>query len=611
MRLLSETFEVSPAFAAARVCSRTAGRALSGVAVAILLGCSAMPMAPGVVHADDSAASAKFDGDLMFQLLIAELAGRRGQLGVAMEGYLAASARSDDPRVADRAARLAMYGRRWPEAEEAARRWIELDDGARDAREVLARSLLLQGKDKSAAKAYVALVALIPAGDGASDGDRSAGDETPPAGETLEGASRAEVLRGLVASLQEEDPSRAIVVADALADAYPTEPEAHLGVARLALRANDRERALSAADAALAQEAGNGDAQLLRARVLLASGRADDAFESLETALASNPDDVGLRLGRARLLAETDRTEEAAAEFERLHELAPDDADAMLTIGLLSLDADRAEPARRYLETLLLTGEHGDQANFYLARLDDRDGERASAIGHYDAVQPGPMYADARIRAAELVAQGGGLEAGRTRLRDLGAELPDPTLLPRLIVAESRMLQRAEDPASAVDVLTQGLERFPDDGDLLYARALAADGAGDTETLERDLEQLIEMQPDNAHALNALGYHLADADRRLEEAAVLLEKAVALEPEDAAILDSLGWLRYREGRYEEAVELLRRAYALYPDGEIAAHLGEVLWAQGKREEARAIWDAALAETPDDAVLLRVVAKFTE
>ena len=574
-----------------------ARRVLSGAAVAVLIGCGTMPITPGAARAEESA---PFDGGLMYELMIAELAGRRGQLDVATAGYLSASERSDDPRVADRAARLAMFGRRWSDAETAARRWIELDGEARDAREVLARALLLQGRDEDAAAEYVALVGLVPAAPDA-EGEGAVADDAS--------TTRAEVLRGLFASLREEDPARARVVLDALAETYPDEAEAHLGVARLALAANDRDGALEAVERALAEDPGNPDAELIRARVRLSSGRADEAFDGLERALEASPDDVPLRLGRARLLAEAERTDEAIAEFERLHELAPDDGDVLLTIGLLALEAGRTEPARRYLESLLANGAHADQANFYIARIDDDAGERASAIAHYEAVGPGPLYPDARIRAAELIALEGDLPGGRERLERLAAEVPDPALAPRLLVAESRMLQQAGDPAEAVVVLSDGLERFPDDADLLYARALAADGAGDPDTLERDLANLIEMQPDNAHALNALGYHLADANRRLDEAETYLEKAVALEPDDPAILDSVGWLRYRQGRLDEAEELLREAYALYPDGEIAAHLGEVLWVRGERDEARAVWDAALAESPDHEVLVRVVEKF--
>lgn len=578
--------------------ARFGRRVLSAVALGVLLGCSAIPGT--AVHAQSNRESTgevpatSFDGSLMYELMIAEMAGRRGKLDIAMEGYLGASERSADARVADRAARLAMFGRRWPEAEQAARRWVELDPASLEGHEALARTLLMQGKDDASAQAHVALVDM-------SDGE--------------DDARRGETLKELIATLLGEEPTRAGVVIDALADAYPDEAEAHIGSARVALGSNDREAALTAVEKALSQAPDSADALLLRARILIASGRADEAFDTLDGAVDASAggasDDVPLQLGRAQLLAEAGRTDAALAAFEKLYELAPANADVLLTIGLLALDAEQPEPAERYLEALLETGDYPDQAAFYLARIDDAAERRAAAIEHYDAVQPGQLYVEARVRAAELRALEGDLDGARAGLAALAAEVPDPTIAPRLALSESRMLQRADRAAEAVTILSEAIERFPDDGNLLYARALAAEGAGDPAQLERDLEKLIAMEPDNAHALNALGYHLADANQRLDEAAGYLEKAIALEPDDAAILDSLGWLRYRQGAFEEAADLLRRALDMYPDGEIAAHLGEVLWMQGREEEARAIWDAALIDSPDHDVLLRIVDKFVE
>jgi len=159
--------------------------------------------------------------------------------------------------------------------------------------------------------------------------------------------------------------------------------------------------------------------------------------------------------------------------------------------------------------------------------------------------------------------------------------------------------------------LSEGLTRFPDNAEILYARALAADRAGDPSMLETDLSRLIQLEPDNAHALNALGYHFADNNIRLDEAAEYLEKAIQLEPNDAAIMDSLGWLRYRQGNYSEAADLLQKAYTLFPDGEIAAHLGEVLWVDGREPEARQVWEKALVVTPDHELILQVMQKYIE
>ena len=160
-----------------------------------------------------------------------------------------------------------------------------------------------------------------------------------------------------------------------------------------------------------------------------------------------------------------------------------------------------------------------------------------------------------------------------------------------------------------MSVLSDALERFPGNGDLLYARALAADGAGDKNRLVSDLNELVESEPDNAHALNALGYHFADNDIELERAETLLVRANELMPNDPAIMDSLGWLRYRQGQFPVAVNLLRAACTLFEDPEIAAHLGEALWLNGNEEEAMTLIEDALIKSPEDARLLRVKQKY--
>lgn len=594
--------------------SRAVRRAFRGASRIVLLGCSVVSIAFGTARAQGSEASPDFDGNLMYELMIAELASRRGQLDVAMGRYSSAAARSEDSRVADRATRLAMFARDWPAAERAARRWCELDAEGAEPRELLAQTLLQQGEPEAAAAEYVALVDRVPATRGtkavapADEAGVSASDAGVPADAT--GTTRATVLRGVFAVLQSSDPVHAGVVMDTLAGAYPDEIEVHLGTARLALAANERERALAAVDVALEIDADDNDARLIRAAILVSAERADEAFGELDAALEKAPEDVQLRFGYAQLLAESGRDEAAQTEFETLYETVSDDADILLTIGLLSLDAGRTVPARRYLETLLETGEYAAQAHFYLARIADRARTTEAAIAHYEAVEPGPLYADARIRAAELHAVAGDVEIGRARLRTLADELPDPVIQVRLIVADSRLLQEGGAMDEAVAVLGDGLRRFPDDPDLLYARALGAMSTEDWDVFEGDLERLIEIEPDNAHALNALGYHLVDIGLRLGEAERYLEKANALEPEDASILDSLGWLRYRQGELETAVTLLRRAHALNPDVEIAAHLGEVLWVQGEHDEARDVWQEALAEQPDNDTLKRAVRKFT-
>ena len=223
----------------------------------------------------------------------------------------------------------------------------------------------------------------------------------------------------------------------------------------------------------------------------------------------------------------------------------------------------------------------------------------------YDAVGQGDLQFTAQLRAAELTALAGDLDEGRARLQRLAALTPNPAMQPRLATAESRMLQSANRQTEAVEVLTEALQQFPDDNDLLYARALASVNTGDDQSMINDLNRLIELDPNNAHALNALGYHYADENINLEEAEQMLVKANQLLPDDPAIMDSMGWLRYRQGQFDEAIKWLEDAYKQFPDPEIAAHLGEALWISGAQGEAQELIEQALVDNPEDEKLLAV------
>ncbi|MGQ7843924.1 tetratricopeptide repeat protein [Granulosicoccus sp. 3-233] len=583
-------------------------RLCSGAVSCLLLGCSAVPMSPGTVlaqggdgssdpepaagstvspaEATGRAGQSLMDSQLMFELMIAELAGRRGQLDVAMAGYLRAAQHTDDPRVSERATALALYGQQWAEAEKASRRWQTLEPQSQQASDMLAQSLLQQGKTDEAVSLYRELIAA------ADDPDQ-----------------QIRQLHGVLQNAGDEE--QALVVMEAMQEVLPDNASVSLALARIRLAGNDLDGARTAAQEALRLDGGSNESLLLNAQLMLSAGEPDEAFAAIESALTDNPNRLMLRLGYARLLLEAGHFDAVGDQLDALYESSGDSPDTLFTISMMALDARRMERAKTYLTSLLETGEYPDEANFYLARISDQQQDHEAAIAFYDAVGAGELLVPAQMRVAELLGLSGDVEAGRARLRALAIEVPDEDQQIQFLSAESRMLQNAGQAAEAVSVLTTGLERYPDDADLLYSRALAADAAGDKSLLESDLEALIAAEPDNAHALNALGYHFADANIELERAEELLVKANRLLPDDPAIMDSLGWLRYRQGRFSEAIELLESAYQLFPDPEIAAHLGEVLWLNGNEQEARSFVDKALASSPGDDRLLQVRKKYIE
>lgn len=558
----------------------------------VLVGCAAGPMANRAIAQEqpNSLTAAELSDNraqLMYEILIAELAGRRGYMDVATETYLQASKRTDDPRIADRATKLAVWGRQWDLAQEAANRWLELDPESTEARELLAQVLMRSDQPEGAAL-----------------------DEFANLVESSE--DRGAVLKDIFILLsREEDRPAALATLKGLQSRFPDEVESHLGVARFLLQQNDRDAAMTAIDQALEVSPQHGEALLTKAQMLSDSGKPAEGLGDIKIALDKDPDNINLRVGYARLLADVGQYTEANEQLEYLFENAQDNSDVLLSIGLLALDSKRTDAAQRYLEALLDTGDHRDQANYYLARIDDQKQAFADAIKHYESVGEGELYLSSQLRSAELYAASGQLDIGVERVRSLSALLPDPSMQPMLITTESRMLQDAGRDADAVGVLSDGLKKYPQSGELLYARALAADRAGDTETLMSDLETLIVAEPDNANALNALGYFLADDNQRLDEAETHLEKAMRLKPNDPAIMDSMGWLRFRQGDSDAAKSLLERAYKLLPDAEIAAHLGEVLWVSGDKVAAKSVWDKALLDQPEHDKLVSTVERLTQ
>ena len=560
-------------------------KSLSALMPVILLGCSTMPLGTGEALAQsslgqDTVVQSDMSSQLMFELMIADLAIQRGQLDVALEGYLLAAERTADARVPEQAARLAMYGRQWSEAERMAQRWIALDPSNKQAPGLLARALLRQGKVEPAFILY-----------------KDAMDAS---------ANKGQTLRDIQFDLQEgSNASVSVAIMQRLGEAYPNEPEALIGLTRAHIVNNDSASALAAVETAVERSPNNIDALLLRTHILASTDELEKGLALLKTAVDKNPDNTQLRLGYVQILVQSGRFDEVGVELQQAYSESTDDAQIRLNIAVLAMEAEQFDQAEGFFADLLITGEYADQANFNLGRINDQQLEYSTAIEFYDAVGNGELFFNSRLRAAELTAIAGELGEGRSRLNDLTAIVENRELQPRIIAVESRMLQNDDQHASAVEVLTNGLEMFPEDSSLLYSRALAAFAAGDPSTMVTDLERLIVLTPENAHALNALGYHFADENIELERAEKLLGKATELLPADPAIMDSLGWLRFRQGRFDEAIELLQQAYAVFPDPEVVAHLAEALMGAGQSEQAKELVEAALLEHSDDERLLEI------
>jgi len=355
--------------------------ASSLVAIVALAGCNLLPVSQGTLYAADvNESPINEQSQLMYELMIAELAGRRGYVDIATEGYVEAAMRTEDPRVAERATKLSVWGRRWQQAERMGRRWAKLDPENKEVRQLLAQVYMRQGDSQAAAEQLAMLVQT-------NQGNTA--------------VSMQEIYQFLV-----REPNRAIAVETMtqLRDRYTDDQFASLVLGQLALESREFDAALSAADAVLKIDSDNFAALLLRAQVLAATGEHEQGFNELRSALDESPESIDLRLGYAQLLVSAGRYDDAAAELEKCYELGQDDAAAVLSMGLMAVEARRNSAAEKYLARLLELNQYENEAHFYLARIADSQQQHIKAIEHYELVSGGDNHLDAQIRAAEIYA---------------------------------------------------------------------------------------------------------------------------------------------------------------------------------------------------------------
>lgn len=529
----------------------------------------------------------RLSGENLYRLLVADLAGRQGDLGLALEGYLEAARDTRDPRIAERATRLGFYAERFDAAHEAAQRWVELAPRSQAAHAALARLQLRRDEPEAAERTLVRVIEL--------------GGEGPQSGWSKAGSILTE----------SERTATALATAEALVERFREQATSHYVVARLAADAGDTERALDALDQALARRTLYPDALLLRARLLSEQDRVDEALAGLRGAYRQAPDNQDIALGYVRMLVETGRIDTARSEMERAHERFGDDPDAVYTLGLLAMEAELWSDARLYLERLVQMDARRSKAHYYLGRIAQQQGECERALQHYVKVGDGEHRFDAELRAGVCMARVGRLEEARLHLQRMQSRFDEEAAITQIVLTAARVERQADQPERALEALNNALERFPQNQDLLYARALAAVELDRVDRARRDLESILERDPNNARALNALGYTLANRKLDLERAQRLIERALEQDPEDAATLDSMGWVLYRRGRNERALQYLQRAWEQQKDPEIAAHLGEVLWSLGRREQARRIWSQGREHGDDQEVLDETVERLTQ
>lgn len=503
----------------------------------------------------------------MFKMMLAEVAVQRGQLQIAVPAYLDLARETRDPRVAQRATEVAWNARMVSAALEAAGVWLQADPESAQARQILAALLVNQSQLDEARPHLEKWLAADPANVGQS------------------------FLQLSKLLSRNKDRQAVLRLMQKLAEPYAQVPEARLTVAQAAWNAGAQQIALAESGAALKLRPDWELAALFHAQALQRRSNAE-AADFLAGYLKDHPQARDARFNYARLLVSEKRYADARAEFEALLAAQPDNGDMAMAVAALAMQAADYDTAERLLKRVLDSKyKDPDAARLYLGQVAEERKRYDEAMERYAAVGHGEHYMLAQSRYAGVLAKQGKLDEALSHLRSIKPANNQQRV--QLTQAEAQLLREGDRYQEAFDVLGRALEVLPNYPDLLYDHAMAAEKVERYDVLESNLRKLIEIRPDNAHAYNALGYTLADRNERLPEARQLIETALNLTPDDAFIMDSMGWVLYRMGQVKESLDYLQRAYVVRSDAEIAAHLGEVLWADGQRDRAQQIWTESL------------------
>lgn len=522
------------------------------------------------------------NAEFVYKYLLGEIAGQRGELSLASQLFLDLAKQTRDARLAERAAKVAAYANQPALALQASTLWTQLDPNSTEAQQAASQLLVASGNLKEAKPQIKKLLAK---------------EDTRANGFLY--------LNTLLS--KQKDKQEVLEVVQDLAKPYPKLPEAHFAVAQAAFFADKIDLATAALTEADKQRPGWEPGAQMQGQILFKESP-EKALEFYKAFLKKYPNANDVRMAYAKTLVSQKKIQEAKPEFIRLVESSKGNPEVSAVVGLLSLESAEYQMADQYFEQALSRGfKEPDQLHLYLGRSAEKQKNDTRALSWYDKIQPGELYLDGRLAAAQVIARTKNADAAIAMLD----EVNDLTVEQQIVViqAEGTLLGQAKRHQEAFDLLQKANTSFPDSAELTYDFAMAAERAGKLDVMEDALYKLIKMRPDYAAAYNALGYSYADRNIKLIEAKSLVETALKLSPSDHYIMDSLGWVYFRLGDLPNAVDYLRKAYAIQADPEIAAHLGEVLWKQGQQEEAKLIWEQALKAYPENDVLVATTKKF--
>lgn len=562
-------------------------------AISLLSACASTPEAPSTQAEPETTAAAPelppepeieyipIPEDSLYSLLVAEFAIKRKQYKLALGNYLDQAYKTQDPGIVAHAAHLARYLKAHRAAQDAALLWTRIEPDNPEAHFLAAIALSRNNQPRMALNHMHSVAKL---------GGKTNYSSIIASVQTSDVEGQKNLLKDVNQLLEESPDSADLLTSKSLLQRALGDSEAALVTLRQVIH-NDPD-----------------DIQAIvsEAHLLLELKRPQEAFKRFESRLKQEPDNTQLRLQYARMLSRVD-LKKAQEQFYILAEEAPEDADLVFSLALIYRENGFYDEAKMRFQQLLRINRRTDEAHYYLGRMAEQDNEIPQAIEHYSQVGAGPDFVPATKRLIHLLVNLNNIEDAIHALDKARALAPEEAV--RFYLIEVDLLSQLDRNDDAYQLLNRAIAEFPDHANLLYARAMINEQRNKLVQMEKDLRAILKTDPQSTLALNALGYVLVDRTKRYDEAKKLINQAYELQPNDPAIMDSMGWLQYKLGKHQEALIHLQKAYSIFPDPEVAGHLGEVLWVTGDKQQAKKVWRETLEENPDHKALKAVIQRF--
>lgn len=522
--------------------------------------------------------------ELMYYILTAEVAGQRGEIGAAVDLYHRASEMIDSPKLASRSAQVASASRDKSRINRALERWVEVAPDEADVYIMRAPFMMLEQDYDGVVTATNKALSLEP-------------------------QKAAQYLTRLSESLTEvATPEQALNTIEKLDVYQQNDPAAHFAYARLAAFYQQYEEALETLSPLLNADPNNEDYLILKADILQRLDRADEGLKLIAKAAKRKDASNELRFTYGKLLGDSGDTEKAQAVFDALHAENPTNRDVLFALGLLALENKNGQDAKSYFSQLLKQGDPSQQATYFMGLAEQMNGNLDAALVWFASVPvQSNRFDNAQNNYINILVERGELNKAREHLAAMRKDLPQQAL--QYYLFEASLLREADQSQAGFDLLSTAIRQYPQSQELRYSRAMIAESLNKLDVLESDLRWILKKDPDNAQALNALGYTLTDRTDRHQEALTLIQRALELKPGDPFYLDSLGWVYYRLGDLDKAEKYLREALQVQPDVEFIAHLGEVLWEKGQQDEAMEVWQQGLQQDEENPLLLETMRRY--